>query len=293
MLAERHHGARLRAFRTFGMLRHEAHLVADRELVEPTIGNAVAVKIDLVAVRAQDEAAILPGQEPRDPPVVGHRVQFDIPARLASAVFEQPAGRVKGVADRDIDILMRLVCRGIMADDDLASRDLQVDAERSFSEKHLGRIAEQHLADSLIMRVARLDLLGEGADVAEAALERAPRKDRVDAGGLVSVVRDRNGARNRVRAGEPGSCAVGDGDRGGGAGAPVDVGNRVEQIGSGGAEPYFGAGSRARITGSARLNSSIGALRLSSLRSIAVAAPIAVNRERRRLVSGGFIDVAL
>lgn len=74
MLAESNHGARLWTLGTLGMLRNKTHLIAHRELVEPTIRDAVTVEIDLVAVGAQDEAAILLGQQARDPTVVGHRV---------------------------------------------------------------------------------------------------------------------------------------------------------------------------------------------------------------------------
>jgi hypothetical protein len=126
MLAERDYGARLRAFRAFGMLRDKTHFIADRELVEPAIRDAVPVEIDLVAVGALDEAAILLGEKPRDPPVVGHRMQLDVPTSLANVVFEQPAGRVESVADRDMDVLMRVVRRGITADGNLAAGDHQV-----------------------------------------------------------------------------------------------------------------------------------------------------------------------
>jgi len=61
MLAESNHSACLRARRTLGMLRDKTHLIAQRELVEPAIRDAVTVEIDLVAVSAQDEAAILLG----------------------------------------------------------------------------------------------------------------------------------------------------------------------------------------------------------------------------------------
>ena len=44
------------------------------------------------------------------------------------------------------------------------------------------------MADLLEMGAARLDLLGQRMNVAEAALERATREDRVDAGGLVGEV---------------------------------------------------------------------------------------------------------
>ena len=50
------------------------------------------------------------------------------------------------------------------------------------------------MADGFIMRVARLDLLRQVVDVAEAALEGVAGEDRVDAGGLVGPVGDRNSA---------------------------------------------------------------------------------------------------
>ena len=74
MLAERDNGARLCAFGALGMLCNKTHFIADRELVEPAIGDAVAVEVDLVAVDAQNKAAILLGEEPRNPAVVGHRM---------------------------------------------------------------------------------------------------------------------------------------------------------------------------------------------------------------------------
>ena len=113
-------------------------------------------------------------------------------------------------------------------------------------EEHLGRVAEEDLADGFVMGVARLDLLRQGVDVAEAALEGAAGEDRVDAGGLVGAVGDIYGAGDRVGAGEAGSSAVRDVDRGcigrrHLAGAPVDLGHRVDQIAAGGAEAGFGA----------------------------------------------------
>ena len=63
------------------------------------------------------------------------------------------------------------------------------------------------------MRVARLDLLGDGVDVAEAALEGAAGEDRVDAGGLVDGVGDRDGAGDRMGAGETRPGAVRDVER--------------------------------------------------------------------------------
>jgi len=129
MLAEGNHGARLRARGTLGMLRDKAHPIAHRELIEPAIRDAVTVEIDLIAFGAQDETTILRGEKTRDPTVVGHRVQLHLAAPLANMIFEQPAGGIESVADGDVDILMRMVCRWIAADGDLAARNFKVDAD--------------------------------------------------------------------------------------------------------------------------------------------------------------------
>jgi len=99
----------------------------NRELFERAVHDAVAMEIDLAAIGAQNEAAILRGQEPRDSSVVGHRVQLDVAASPANVIFEQPASCVERVADRDIDILMRMVRLGIAPDYDLAPRNFEID----------------------------------------------------------------------------------------------------------------------------------------------------------------------
>ncbi|SRR5271155_512216 len=128
MLAERDHRARLRTFGALGMLRDETHLVANGERFERAVHDTVAMEIDLAAIGTQNEAAILRGQEPRDPSMVGHRVQLDVAASQTNVIFQQPASCVEGVADRDIDILMRMVSLGIAPDDNLVSRNFEVDA---------------------------------------------------------------------------------------------------------------------------------------------------------------------
>src|SRR5262249_19662378 len=76
-----------------------------------------------------DEAAILLGQEARDPSVVGHRMELHFAASLAPMILEQPASGIEGVADRDIDVLMRMVCGRIAADGDLAAGNLEVNPD--------------------------------------------------------------------------------------------------------------------------------------------------------------------
>src|SRR6202011_2996180 len=75
--------------------------------------------------------------------------------------------------------------------------------------KHLWRHAEQDLPDRLEMGAASLDLLRERVHVAEAALERAAREDRVDARCLVGEVRHLGRALDRVGAGEPHAGPIG------------------------------------------------------------------------------------
>ena len=62
MLAERDHGARLQPLGAFRVLRDEAHFRADLQLVERAAGDAVAMKIYLVARGGQDKPAMPVGQ---------------------------------------------------------------------------------------------------------------------------------------------------------------------------------------------------------------------------------------
>src|SRR5260370_14740378 len=95
------------------MQRAETHLVADGELFESAVWDAVAVDTDLIPISAQDEAAIPLRKEPSDPPVVRHGVHLHLAASLADVIFKQPAGAIETVADLDVDILTRIVRLGL------------------------------------------------------------------------------------------------------------------------------------------------------------------------------------
>jgi hypothetical protein len=129
MFADRNHGASLRAFCALAMLRDETHLVADGEVGEPAIGDAIAVEIDLGAVRGQDEPAIPIGKQAYDPPVVGHRALLHIAPRLSNMIFQHPANRIEGVANRDMGILVRVTAVRITTHDDLAPWDDEIDTD--------------------------------------------------------------------------------------------------------------------------------------------------------------------
>ena len=140
------------------MLGDEADLVADIEAFEVAARNAVAMEVDLVAVGGKDEAAVAVGQQPRDPAVVGNGVQLDLAAPRSRMILEQPPRRVERVADRDMDILMRVPRRRVATDDDLPAGDRQVDAH-----------AEQ--VSLLVAAVAALDDNAAADDAVEEPLE--------------------------------------------------------------------------------------------------------------------------
>jgi hypothetical protein len=110
------------------MVGDEPHLVADRELFETAIGDAVAMEIDLVAIGGLDKAAILLGEEACNPAVVRHRMQLYLTAPLANVIFEQAAGGIERVADGDMGIFMRMMGRRIATDDNLSAGNRKIDA---------------------------------------------------------------------------------------------------------------------------------------------------------------------
>ena len=82
------------------------------------------------------------------------------------------------------------------------------------------------------MRLARLDLLRQRMDVAEAALERRAEEDRRGAGGLVDPVRRLLGLVDGLGAGEPHPGAVGRADRLDVVGAAMHVLQDLDQPGA-------------------------------------------------------------
>jgi hypothetical protein len=126
MFAERYDRARLRTVSTLRMLCDETDFVANLQLVEAVIRDAVAMEIDFVAVCTCNEAAIPIGEETRNSSVIGHRVELDVAASAANVILEQPASCVERVADRDMDILMGMVRLGVTPDHDLAPGNFEI-----------------------------------------------------------------------------------------------------------------------------------------------------------------------
>ena len=88
---------------------HEVHTLAGDQLVEVIFDDAVAVEIDFMAVGAGDDAVVLLGNNVHDDAVRQRLMRLDLAALLADIVFELAARIVKRVANRNIDVFMRLV----------------------------------------------------------------------------------------------------------------------------------------------------------------------------------------
>jgi len=55
-------------------------------------------------------------------------MRFNVAAHLAHVIFEQPSGRVEGIAERNIDIFVRMVFRTGTPNVDVLPRDAEIDA---------------------------------------------------------------------------------------------------------------------------------------------------------------------
>ena len=108
--------AGLRSLVTFRFGNDDADLAAHRKVVE-TADNAVAMEIDLFAPGCLDETVVL-GQADHLA-MVRHGMCFDLSAHYPDMVLEQPVCRVESVADRNINILVGMVLRAGMTDEDV------------------------------------------------------------------------------------------------------------------------------------------------------------------------------
>jgi hypothetical protein len=109
-LADTMHHAGLRALLALG--HGETDGIADLQAVEPIIGHAVAVKIDLLAVACLDEPVPLIGDEPDDAAAEGRRHMMLHPCiELADVILELAYHGVEGITHRHIGVLVRVIPR--------------------------------------------------------------------------------------------------------------------------------------------------------------------------------------
>jgi hypothetical protein len=83
------------------MLRDEAHLIADRELVERSAHDTIASEIDFTAVGGRNEPVVLLREQPDYATVIGQAVQLDFAPMNTCVILDLPAGGIEGVANGD------------------------------------------------------------------------------------------------------------------------------------------------------------------------------------------------
>src|SRR5690606_26827189 len=105
----------------------EPDLVADAEVVEVGVDDAVAVKIDRTSFRRRDAAGIALREQHLDRAVRRALAGLYPPASDADPVLELAASCVEGIAHRDVDVLMGVVFGRIPARDDHGTRHADVD----------------------------------------------------------------------------------------------------------------------------------------------------------------------
>ena len=117
MLADDHHGARLGSL--VAHLLGEAYLRADLELVEISVDDAVAMKIDESPIGRDELAVVHVGEELGDAAMGRHLVTLDLASLTPDEVLQLPPHRVEGVSRRHEDILVGMVGRAGVIDDEI------------------------------------------------------------------------------------------------------------------------------------------------------------------------------
>ena len=131
LTADRRDARGLRALLPFPFGHGKTHLVADLEVIEAVVQHAVAVEIDLLAVRRGDEAVAFVRKELGHMAVGRRFVDLDLAATTANVILQLALGRVEGIPNRDVHVLVGALGAGIAVDHDLATarhRDVDVNA---------------------------------------------------------------------------------------------------------------------------------------------------------------------
>src|SRR3990172_3802399 len=127
MLADRDDGARLRSLVAFLLIDGKPDFLADRQLGEQSVVDAVAVKIDLLTVRQLDKAEPLLREKTCDLAVHRGLMGLHARARAAHMVLESPPCGIKGIANGNVHVFMGVIFWADMPDGDLAPRGSDVD----------------------------------------------------------------------------------------------------------------------------------------------------------------------
>ena len=97
----------------------EPHLLADRQVLQLAFDHAVAVEVDLAPVGGGNEAVVALRDESGDDPVRRGLVRLHRGLELAHVVLELAPGRIDGVADRHVGVLVPAGHRRLAGDVDV------------------------------------------------------------------------------------------------------------------------------------------------------------------------------
>jgi len=95
------------------------HLLALAQIIESVIGDAVAVKVDVAAIAACDEAVVRFGVQFRDRAVRRGLVFLHMPAAPADDILKLAACSFESIADRHVNVLVRAGRGRFAADHDI------------------------------------------------------------------------------------------------------------------------------------------------------------------------------
>lgn len=175
MLPDNMHGARLRA--KLARFFDETNFPADLKITEACLDHAVLVKIHESPVRRFDPAVV--GIKLGDAPMRHDGVCLHGATPAARMVFKPAPHRVERVANRHMNVLVRVMLRRLAAHDDFISRHLHVDA-------HVIEIA------LMVMPMMFLDDDATADDAVEEFIEfvRTLAHFRLDRGGRLYVAKN-------------------------------------------------------------------------------------------------------
>jgi hypothetical protein len=83
------------------MLRDETHLIADRELVERSAHDTIAMEIDFAAIGGRNEPVVFLREQPDYATVIGQAMQLDFTPMNTCVILDLAAGGIEGVANGD------------------------------------------------------------------------------------------------------------------------------------------------------------------------------------------------
>jgi len=97
----------------------ETHFLPRFQVVELVTFDAIAMKVDLPSIRRSNEPVVSLRMKRGNPAVGRGLVRFDVALAPANEILKLPAGRIEGIVQRHLYILVTAGGRRIAADGDI------------------------------------------------------------------------------------------------------------------------------------------------------------------------------